>query len=166
MTGTTEQTIHGQRDLSSCTGSSIFQIIDQTPVAEGQISTRESKVLIFNIPETSTEAIPGGFTDIDDYIDELCQDENDRSALVEARREIANDLYGEQISIASLRLKHGWSQRDLARIIGTQQPHISRLEAGTIDPRLSTLTKLADAFDIRLGQLSEALAKQAKGSHG
>lgn len=166
MTGTTELTTHEQRDFSTYTEGSIFEIINKTAVAQGQTSTREAEVLVFNFPALVTEATPDDFVDIDDYIDEISQDENDRTALLEAREEIASDLYGERVSIASLRLQHGWSQRDLARIIGTQQPHISRLEAGTIDPLLSTLKKLADAFDIPLGELAEALAIKDKGNHG
>lgn len=167
MTGTTKLTTNEQRDLSIYTGGSTFEIINnKTAIAQGQTSTLEAKVLVFNFPEPGTEATPDDFVDIDDYIDEISQDENDRTALLDARKEIASDLYGERISIASLRLQHGWSQRDLARIIGTKQPHISRLEAGTIDPHLSTLKKLADAFEIPLGQLSEALAKQAEDTHG
>ena len=167
MTGTTKLTTNEQRDLSIYTGGSTFEIINnKTAIAQGQTSTLEAKVLVFNFPEPGTEATPDDFVDIDDYIDEISQDENDRTALLDARKEIASDLYGERISIASLRLQHGWSQRDLARIIGTKQPHISRLEAGTIDPHLSTLKKLADAFEISLGQLSEALAKQAEDTHG
>jgi len=165
VTGTTKLTTYEQRDFSTYTEGSIFEIIDKAAVAHRQTSTSETKVLFINIPEPGAEAIRDGFVDIDDYIDELCLDEDNRTTLAKARREIASDIYGEQISIAALRLKHGWSQRDLARIIGTQQPHISRLEAGTIDPHLSTLKKLADAFEIPLGQLSEALAKQAEDTH-
>ncbi len=40
------------------------------------------------------------------------------------------------------------SQRELARMIGTRQPAISRLEAGDYNARLETLIKVADALGL------------------
>ena len=40
------------------------------------------------------------------------------------------------------------SQTDLARIIGTKQPAISRLEKGDYNTTLSTFFKVADALDL------------------
>ena len=45
-----------------------------------------------------------------------------------------------------LRLKRGLSQRQLAELVGTHQPSISRLEAGRIGS-LSFLHKVASALD-------------------
>lgn len=39
------------------------------------------------------------------------------------------------------------TQNELARLAGVSQPLIARIEAGDVDPRLSTLTKIFDAFD-------------------
>ncbi len=44
----------------------------------------------------------------------------------------------------------GISQAELARIIGTQQPAISRLEKGDNNSTLSTLFKVADALDLEI----------------
>jgi DNA-binding XRE family transcriptional regulator len=46
------------------------------------------------------------------------------------------------------RNKLGISQAELARIIGTQQPAISRLENGDNNATLNTLFKVADALDL------------------
>ena len=40
------------------------------------------------------------------------------------------------------------SQAELADIIGTKQPAISRLESGAYNTRLSTFFKVADALDL------------------
>lgn len=40
------------------------------------------------------------------------------------------------------------SQRELARMIGTRQPAISRLEAGDYNARLETLVKVAEALGL------------------
>jgi len=41
----------------------------------------------------------------------------------------------------------GMSQRELGERIGTTQSAIARLETGNAEPKISTLQKLAEAFD-------------------
>src|SRR5437879_4565845 len=55
---------------------------------------------------------------------------------------------GEQVK--DLRHKFGWSQQDLAQQMGTTQPVIARLENGGSPPSLTTLQRLAVAFDAQL----------------
>jgi len=40
------------------------------------------------------------------------------------------------------------TQNELAKLAGVSQPLIARIKASDVDPRLSTLTKIFDAFDI------------------
>ena len=64
-----------------------------------------------------------------------------------------------------LRLKRGLSQRQLAELVGTHQPSISRLEAGRIGS-LSFLRKVASALDasveIRFVPRRPASARRAR----
>ena len=53
-------------------------------------------------------------------------------------------------SLIERRSKLGISQAELARIIGTRQPAISRLEKGDYNTTLSTLFKVADALDLEV----------------
>jgi len=46
-----------------------------------------------------------------------------------------------------LRLELGLTQHDLAARAGVSQPLIARIESGDVDPRLSTLHKIFNAFD-------------------
>jgi ribosome-binding protein aMBF1 (putative translation factor) len=50
--------------------------------------------------------------------------------------------------LADARLQAGLSQSDLARRSGVRQPHISKLEAGEMEPRLSTIFAIADTLGI------------------
>jgi len=50
------------------------------------------------------------------------------------------------VMIARLREKRGWSQRELAKVSGIQQPQIARIEKGGQMPTLDTLWRLADAL--------------------
>ncbi len=49
--------------------------------------------------------------------------------------------------IKKLRLDLGLTQHELASRAGVSQPLIARIEAGDVDPRLSTLRKIFNAFD-------------------
>ena len=49
--------------------------------------------------------------------------------------------------IRELRVNAGMSQRELGERIGTTQSAIARLETGNAEPKISTLQKLAEAFD-------------------
>ena len=55
-------------------------------------------------------------------------------------------ISGEALRAA--RLRKGWSQRDLAEKSGMVQAHISRIEAGAVDPRVSTFLELARLLDL------------------
>ena len=53
------------------------------------------------------------------------------------------------------------SQTRLAKIIGTQQPAISRLEKGDHDTTISTLFKVADALDLDITLKARTDGEQA-----
>ncbi len=54
--------------------------------------------------------------------------------------------FGRKLSVA--RTAVGMSQSDLARKSGVRQPHISKLESGEMEPRLSTIFAIADTLGI------------------
>src|SRR6266851_1795245 len=47
--------------------------------------------------------------------------------------------------LIQFRMRHEFTQEQLARLIGTSTPAISRLESGTHVPSLTTLSRLAEA---------------------
>jgi len=52
--------------------------------------------------------------------------------------------------IARLRIARGLTQEQLARMVGTKQPSIARLENGSSVPSLSFLRRIADALKATL----------------
>lgn len=52
--------------------------------------------------------------------------------------------------VARLRMLRGLTQKELAKLVGTRQPSIARLESGKSEPRLSFLRKVAKALGARL----------------
>jgi DNA-binding XRE family transcriptional regulator len=66
--------------------------------------------------------------------------------------------FGQRLSAARTRL--GLSQSDLARKSGVRQPHISKLEAGEMEPRLSTIFAIADTLGVVARSLFPAMSWQ------
>ena len=52
--------------------------------------------------------------------------------------------------VVEQRTARGMSQTDLARLVGTTQSAIARLESGGRPPRIDTLLRIAEAFDCEL----------------
>ena len=53
-------------------------------------------------------------------------------------------------SLRQARLGKGWSQRALSVKAGIPQAHISRIESGVVDVKVSTLVELARLLDLEL----------------
>jgi len=52
--------------------------------------------------------------------------------------------------IRKARLEKGWSQKELSKRSGLTQSHVSRIEHGAIDLRLSNLLELSRALDLEV----------------
>ena len=93
----------------------------------------------------------------------LAKDSRRSAALQRARQRVGNWMASEQLEgsgLVALRLKAGLSQTELARRLDMQQPNLSRLEKGLVDPKLSTLQQLAEALGVDLGSVAAAVALQ------
>jgi transcriptional regulator with XRE-family HTH domain len=81
-----------------------------------------------------------------------------REELLDARRWVADTvLAGKPVTMRTLRLRRGLSQAQLAEAIGTQQPHVARIERGQADPQLGTCRRIAHALGVDLNTLDQAL---------
>jgi DNA-binding XRE family transcriptional regulator len=63
-------------------------------------------------------------------------------------------------SLIERRNKLGISQTELARIIGTKQPAISRLEKGDYNTTLNTFFKVAEALDLDISLKARRTGKR------
>ena len=52
--------------------------------------------------------------------------------------------------LAARRVELGLSQKNVAKLMGTTQPALARLERGEIDPKLSTLERYAEALGLSI----------------
>jgi len=71
---------------------------------------------------------------------------------------MANDLkrkFGEKIR--RLRKKKGWKLVELSVETGLGRVFLSNLENGKHEPKLGTIKKLSDAFDLTISQLLKGL---------
>ena len=76
-------------------------------------------------------------------------------------------------SLRRARVDKGWSQRELSGKAGIPQAHISRIESGAVDVKISTLVELARLLDLELllaprSSISavEALIREAEANRG
>jgi len=67
---------------------------------------------------------------------------------------------GEKIQ--ALRKQHGWSQQQLAKMIGTSGPIVGRYERGEMTPSVEVAKKLANTFDVTLDFLVDDTGKTAE----
>lgn len=58
------------------------------------------------------------------------------------------------MQLRALRTRRGLSLRKLGELSGVHYISIIRIESGTLDPRLSTLRRLADALGVTLSELA------------
>ena len=78
----------------------------------------------------------------------LARQLRDRKFRNEFEKETARLEVG--IQVAKLRERRGLSQTQLAALMHTSAPAISRLERGTVSPTLQTLDRVAKALEARL----------------
>ncbi|WP_202630510.1 helix-turn-helix domain-containing protein [Deinococcus alpinitundrae] len=57
------------------------------------------------------------------------------------------------IQIRERRLARGWSQDEFAARAGMHRTHPTKLENGLLDPRLSTLRRVAKVLDVEVRSL-------------
>lgn len=120
-------------------------------VFQGNISTNAATNctgLIIEIPQIVKKQ--NHSKDVDDFIGELlAQGKISESDLHDGRGWVAEALSdGQPDSLKTLRLRAGYSQAQLAEIIGMKQPNVCEFEAGKRKPNIDTLKKLADALGI------------------
>ena len=104
--------------------------------------------------------LPEGFVSLDDYLSTDCADEETQAKLQSARRRIVGDLGGKISKLAVLRLKSGFSQKELADAIQTSQPLLSGWETGKSKPSYENILKMCEKLGVDCNTLFEALRGQ------
>jgi transcriptional regulator with XRE-family HTH domain len=56
-----------------------------------------------------------------------------------------------------MRLKKGWTQVELAEMLGIDRSYLSEIENGRKDPSLRVLKTIADGFELTLSQFLRQL---------
>jgi DNA-binding XRE family transcriptional regulator len=85
-----------------------------------------------------------------DFLDEMIEESTKRNTEFPALMEEARQRRALLTDLAAIRSRSRISQRTIARRIKTSQPAIARLEAGSVDPRLSTLQRYAASIGKRV----------------
>lgn len=85
-----------------------------------------------------------------DFLDEMIEESTKRNPEFLALMEEAHQRRTLLADLAAIRSRSRISQRTIAKRIKTSQPAIARLEAGSVDPRLSTLQRYAASMGKRV----------------
>lgn len=126
------------------------EVVPSSGSAEGNIIFAE-----FHTGESYP--MPEGSVSIDDLIINAESEPAFAEELENARKLLAEKIYKDN-SITALRLRFGWSQRKLAEKLNTSQSHVSKIESGREDLRLSTIRKLASVFNVDEQEIIKALS--------
>lgn len=101
-------------------------------------------------------------TEFDAFMADLEKDPAHAAGFAEARTWVADSFYAEDgVTIRTIRLRAGLTQKQLAIAIGTSQPQIAKIESGRLDPALSTCKRLSHALGVSLDVISDAMERQA-----
>lgn len=80
------------------------------------------------------------------------------SVVIPHAARMAQDIcgrYGKRLR--AMRVKHGWSQEELAHRAGTTAAYVSRVETSKREPCLKKMDELAQALGITLAQMMKGL---------
>lgn len=92
---------------------------------------------------------------------ELESDPSAADEMAAAGAWVAEQFYPRETdTIRVARLRKGISQKQLAFLIGTSQPHVANIEKSEGEIMLSTAQRLCEALDIDLGSLPEMIQAQ------
>lgn len=122
------------------------------------VTTAPARVIELDVAAPAESPVPAGYLTIDQVIAKFERDPAAKAELRRGRQWLAEMvLAGEPPSLRVLRLRRGMSQAQLAAAIGTQQPHVARIERGQSDLRLETCRRIAEALGVDLNTLDAAL---------
>lgn len=85
-----------------------------------------------------------------DFLDEMIEESTKRNPEFPALMEEARQRRALLSALAAVRNRAKISQTAIAKRIRTSQPAIARLEASTVDPRLSTIQRYAASVGKRI----------------
>lgn len=128
-------------------------------VGDASHASAASPCLVYKFPDYQTApCAPARTKSVTDLIDRWNRDDIRKEGLKRARMQLARITGSDnELTIRSIRLQAGMSQTDLARSIGTSQPHIARIEGRTAEPTLDTCRRLARALGVDLNTIDQAL---------
>jgi DNA-binding XRE family transcriptional regulator len=85
-----------------------------------------------------------------DFLDEMIEESTRRNPEFPALMEEARQRRALLSNLAAIRARSRISQKAIAQRLRTSQPAIARLEAGAVDPRLSTVQRYAASVGKRV----------------
>lgn len=117
-------------------------------------------MLVFEAQQWTTVNANRGIS-VNDRLARLEANPKRAAALSRARARlggVVEQTNGARSSLATMRLKAGLSQAQLAQMVGTQQGNVSRWERDPADLRATTIMKLATALKVDPAEILKAVS--------
>lgn len=115
---------------------------------------------IIRVNRSQEPAVPRGAQLLDSFLDSFTQRQDISQQLPAARRVIARDCiaHDEKLTLRTLRLSKGLSQKELSTKLGTSQAAVSEYESRQRKPAEDMIRSLSESLEVDFNTLMEALA--------
>lgn len=98
-------------------------------------------------------------------LNEYVAERSARDPEFQAAMDALEPEYQFRRALIAARLAAGLTQAELAAKVGTKQPAIARLEAGSSEPSLGMLKRLAGALNVSFRITNTAIIETVAGNH-
>lgn len=143
---------------SSPTSKTSWTTGNPTP-SERDFVTTEPKLLTFKTAEQRSEKSLRHQA-FNNLLKETEESQEGRALMARSRQVIGGHYYpAAKASVKAARLSAGLSQSQLAKIIGTSQPHIANIENGRTALMLETAGRIAKALGLTLDEVHDMFCK-------
>lgn len=142
------------------TGTGISTFLPLSDSGNAVVGLHITPVVVFLNQQMVRADIDLRYTDSRRRISNASSNPRRANAIVQGRKRLAAVLDRQnegKKSLVSLRLAAGLSQAQLAEKLGTKQPNIARMERAPGDLHLSTMRQLAQALNVDIAKVIEAL---------
>lgn len=136
--------------------STVRELINSVSKGEyAETTTVQPKPEVVVLRTQPKISVPRAFSSLDDFASELIAEDNSFSEkLSSARKLLSEALTGSTDSIKARRMNLGLSQKEVADMIGTSQPHIARIEKNPSCMMFETAIKLSAALQIDVADMA------------
>jgi len=130
-------------------------------VNTGTNVTSDRMVVVVTPMAEARSQTPAGSMNIGDLVALEESTPEGKAGMQKARADLSALVHGHPaFALKTMRLSEGHSQSSLAKLVGSSQGHIARIESGRVDVQVGTLVKIAQALNVDPGEYVAAFVRE------